>query len=693
MVSCKNCFQDYDEIMADGVCPYCGHVMSNNPLPGMLLSYTEKEEDPRYLPLGTVLHGRYEVRNVIGAGGFGITYKVFDRESDTEKAIKEYFQQGVVNRIPGTTEVLISAPKRKEEFEYGRMRLLREAQIVAKFQSKSIVRVHDFFEENNTSYMVMEYIDASTLEQYILSQKKLMTPMEAVKVGVSICDALSEIHEAGVIHRDIAPDNIFILPSGDVKIIDFGSARLSREDTGNHLIVLKPGYAPPEQYEKIDVRNDLQNTWTDVYSLGATLYAALTGRTPAESTDRKVDYLKNTDRLCYPKEINQSIPEFLNNSIMTAMAINIHERFQSAERFKQALLQEKKIRPVEVVRKRKKIRRTAGVGSGLILIAVLVMAGIGWFDVKKDDAVLAPAQVSVWYSVSENEELKSMKIAAMEAIYKELEASDKFSEVAIDLRPIDEDEYIEALQSASEKHEMPHLFEAVATSEELSDDLIDLSGLLHELNDEAFYFIEEYEDSHKETDEIPTGFNIPVIYVNTILVPDYEEGASIQSMEDFLNLCNGDMEYKPVAVSQNAEAKYETIFSDFSIDDLTVAQNGISDFVEGKAVACFGDSSDYCKIRNTLQGYFKMVPISSDNLACDFANYWSVSKSGENEELAAKALLEYMLSNYAQDRYYLQTNLPGLPLEKGALQAYPEIHRPFEEFLENLSSYSFDNLG
>ena len=193
-------------------------------------------------------------------------YTVFTRET----AIKEYFQQGVVNRIPGDTDVFVAAPKRQAEFEYGKERLIEEARIVAKFQSPSIVRVDDFFEENGTSYMVMEFLDYETMEDFLIHQKRPLTEDEAVNIGVRLCEALDEIHHAGVIHRDISPDNIFVGKDGSVKIIDFGSARLSKEDTDSRLIVLKPGYAPPEQYEKIDPENDLQQAWTDIYALGAT---------------------------------------------------------------------------------------------------------------------------------------------------------------------------------------------------------------------------------------------------------------------------------------------------------------------------------------------------------------------------------------------------------------------------------------
>lgn len=116
MVQCKACNGWYDETIASGICPHCGHIEEHAIEP-------EKENifvDPRWLPEGTLLNDRYEIKEVIGAGGFGVTYKAWDRHSSVYKAIKEYFQQGVVNRIPGTTEVLISAPKQRAEFEYGK---------------------------------------------------------------------------------------------------------------------------------------------------------------------------------------------------------------------------------------------------------------------------------------------------------------------------------------------------------------------------------------------------------------------------------------------------------------------------------------------------------------------------------------------------------------------------------------------
>lgn len=136
MVRCEKCFESYDDRIAAGVCPHCGYYTG------------EPQADPRYLPIGFVLHDRYVIGGVIGVGGFGITYKAWDRKYGVCKAVKEYFQQGVVNRVPGEAQVFVSSERQREEFLYGKERLINEARIVAKFQSSSIVRVEDYFEEN-----------------------------------------------------------------------------------------------------------------------------------------------------------------------------------------------------------------------------------------------------------------------------------------------------------------------------------------------------------------------------------------------------------------------------------------------------------------------------------------------------------------------------------------------------------------
>ena len=175
MVRCEKCFESYDDRIAAGVCPHCGYYTG------------EPQADPRYLPIGFVLHDRYVIGGVIGVGGFGITYKAWDRKYGVCKAVKEYFQQGVVNRVPGEAQVFVSSERQREEFLYGKERLINEARIVAKFQSSSIVRVEDYFEENGTSYMVMEYLHYKTLQDFVIDRKRLLDPDEAILVPGCHC--------------------------------------------------------------------------------------------------------------------------------------------------------------------------------------------------------------------------------------------------------------------------------------------------------------------------------------------------------------------------------------------------------------------------------------------------------------------------------------------------------------------------
>lgn len=676
MVKCKKCFKEYDDKTAAGVCPYCGYCDG------------DLQDDPRNLPIGHMLHERYIVGGVLGVGGFGITYKVWDTRYNVCKAIKEYFQQGVVNRIPGDTKVFVSAPKRREEFEYGKERLLNEARIVAKFQSTSIVRVDDFFEENGTSYMVMEFLDMQTLEEYISERKKPLTADEAITVGVNICEALEEIHSAGVIHRDISLDNIFVTEDGKVNIIDFGSARLCKEDIDSRMIVLKPGYAPPEQYEKIDPDNDMQQAWTDIYALGATLYTCVTGQVPAESSDRKADYDAGTDRVCYPNEINHNIPDYLSNSIMTAMAINIHERFQNATEMKEALLQKRKVEPVEVVRKKKKRKRTAGIAAGIAVAGILLSIFAGSLSKNKEEVVLNEASISVWYSVSSNEEEAAEKESVMKSIEEDMYNGDQFMNVEVEFRAIPEGDYEAELQQAYENGEMPTVFESSNADAEYMETAITADNIVRRVAKNSCYLIDENKDYFKNSKLMPTAMNVPVIYINTYSVKDCSDITEISDIEELMSLCDGQLKHKRMAIRDGMQETYSDILSGF--DDYASKMNVSStEFASNKAVVYFSDTSDYFTIKEALPSYFTMISVTGKNIPCTFANFWSVSEGTEAEVAAASAFVAYLLSNNVQIQYYWQANNPGLPLEKGAFDNYADVRWQFESIVDGKNTYIY----
>lgn len=678
MVRCEKCFQMYDDNIAMGVCPHCGYFEGF------------EEEDLRYLPIGTILQGRYSIGGVIGAGGFGITYRAWDLQHNVCKAVKEYFQQGVANRIPGTTEVIISAPKKTEEFEYGRMRLLNEAQIIAKFQSKAIVKVDDYFEENNTSYMVMEYIETKTLEDYIVESKCVLEPQQAINMALNICEALDEIHKVGVIHRDISPDNIFIDDDGNVKIIDFGSARLSREIDDDRMIVLKPGFAPPEQYEKIDLSDDKQREWTDIYALGATLYMALTGVVPAESSDRKADFDNHTDRVCYPKEINPMIPEFLNNAIMKAMAINAHERFQNAKELAEVLRQEKDVLPVEVVRKRKKKRRTYGIGGGIL--AVVVLLAVFGFNIGKqrEDVLLEAANISVWYSVDENNE--NAKNKAMQDILDDITSSNVFTRVKIEVEAIPEEEYEQRLEEAYQNDSMPTVFESVEKDVDCMEDTIELEDIIKEAGKNNCYYLKDYDKYFEDYKQVPTGFQIPVVYLNTVIVQDYTEEFTFDSMEDLMGLAEGEFRFMPTALKLEMKETYEKMYSDFNLYEtkMDVTDEGKQTFLDGECAAYFSDTSDYMEVQSSLPGQYVMIPLGADEVICEFTNYWSVSECDKKEEKAGIEVVKTFLTDNAQDKFYLQNANSGLPIHKKTVNNYVSVRHKFETILSGCEEYIFE---
>lgn len=285
----------------------------------------------RCLKPGVILKERYKIEEVIGAGGFGITYRAWDPLLQSYVAIKEYYPSGIATRSADSSKVCVPVGQEQREYHRGRIRFLKETQDVARFQSEpNIVSIYDYLEENDTAYMVMEYLHGCTLKQYIREHGGRLDTDHILHICLSVLDALAVVHKAGMIHRDISPENIFICEDLTVKLIDFGAAKqvyLDGEQTMS--VVLKPGYAPPEQYAK----KDKQGPWTDIYALGATLYFAATGEKPEESFGRVLE-----DTIKPVCEVNPEIPRAMSQVIMRAMSVKIEDRYQTVEAMREALL-------------------------------------------------------------------------------------------------------------------------------------------------------------------------------------------------------------------------------------------------------------------------------------------------------------------------------------------------------------------
>ena len=311
---CLGCMRE--KPTAGGECPYCGFDAENY------------KHESRWLPMTSILNGRYMLGKVLGEGGFGITYIGIDLNLQHRVAIKEYFPLGLVSReMTDVTRTSVSplTGEKGEAYNSGLQKFMEEAQGVSQFDDlDGIVTVKDFFFENTTAYMVMEYLDGITLKEYLREQGGKISGEQALEYMKPILEALQKVHEAGMIHRDISPDNIILTKDGKIKLIDFGSARaFARDENQTFTIMLKHGYAPPEQYQS----KGKQGPWTDVYGICATLYKMITGEIPPNAMDRY-----DEDTLKSFSELEVGMPVYMEQVIIEkGMALKAKDRWQSVE--------------------------------------------------------------------------------------------------------------------------------------------------------------------------------------------------------------------------------------------------------------------------------------------------------------------------------------------------------------------------
>jgi len=275
---------------------------------------------PHHLPLNTILAGKYLLGRVIGEGGFGITYVGWDITNERRVAIKEFYPTGYVTRESARScAVAPYTGENGEFFSKGRARFLQEAQKLGKFSRlPAITKVLDYFQENGTAYIVMEFVDGWTLKEYLKTMKDRLPWGQVIDMMQPVMEALAEVHKAGIIHRDISPDNIMVSKEGDMKLLDFGAAR---EYLDNHSmsVLLKPGYAPEEQYYS----RGKQGPWTDVYALCATMYRAVTGVVPPESTERL-----SHDILQTPTQLGAVLPPDDEAALLRGLAVRAEGRLK-----------------------------------------------------------------------------------------------------------------------------------------------------------------------------------------------------------------------------------------------------------------------------------------------------------------------------------------------------------------------------
>ena len=652
MKRCYSCFAEYPEDY--NVCPYCGAVENYFP------------KEPIYLYPGTVLFSRYIIGEAIGQGGFGIIYKAWDATLETVVAIKELFVSKLVTRAEGMPELIVSR-KAQEEFNYRKKRFLAEARTMAKFGShKNILNVFEYFEQNNTAYIVMELLEGVALNAYLAQVGGRIDPDFAVMIASEVGNALSSMHAQNIIHRDVAPDNIFICGGKDIriKLLDFGAAKLSDETDDYIDIILKPGYSPVEQYD--NTKNI--GPWSDIYALGATLFCMVTGVKPEESTNRK-----QGDTLASPHSINPDVPEELSTAIMRAMAVERHLRFKNIEEFTKAIQGNVKVLSVAQEKKKRKTRRFSSLIAAVLVVAILTGV-IGRIWGSKIET-LKKATITVWCSVSEG----SAEKAAMEEIIKRFKKS--FPKVTVELTVYPEAEYAEAVAKAAADRSLPTLFESTGLPQSILEQASDLDNVVGSKQFDSCLFLGRYGEYYTDYKQIPLGIVVPVAEVIKAgpVKTDYQE-AFFKSPSDFQTDA-------PMSASTDYEAVIKANFGE-------AEYLGKQAFLAAESPVYFTTTMEiYAPEIREMQMYLvAQVYPDTPEIYCAYTYEWSIGQGNDAEIAAAEKLLSWMLGNEYQTILMIGTANDGqIPINEATffskiedkkLQPISEIYKRFV-FIKN----------
>ena len=524
---CMNCFSVKGQYE---VCPYCGYVEGTPP------------KQPHCLTPGTILGKHFIVGTVIGYGGFGITYKCFDTTLGIVVAAKEFYPMGLVNRSPGESKVGLLSGEKREQYRAQLKRFVMEAQSVAQFgKAKDIVNVYDFFEENGTAYMIMEYIEGILLKDYLEKQGP-MPPDVALNVIMPIIEAVKKIHSKGIIHRDISPDNIFITDEKSIKIFDFGAAQLNRSKEGmSGEKVIKVGYSAPEQYRD----SSKQDFYTDIYSVGAIMYQLLTGRKPIESTAREYK-----DKMKSPLELGIKVNSNVDKAVMEAMAVKPELRYQGIQQFEDALRNKRVAEYPKDKIKKQKMKRNWIIASAVTLtlaIGIAIFIGINGISGDKepifDTYVAGGTTIKIWV---ENEDQQgqledirdhgftnkgdTIKLDGMNKADRN-KWNDFWSEnngVNVEIEVVED---IEEALNNTPKDQLPNMYitDHVSSEQKEKTDLVSLETVYDSLSDVGSeYDMGSYKEQFPEYEEMPTGIDTLLLYQCSI---DYNKANTIPEGE------------------------------------------------------------------------------------------------------------------------------------------------------------------
>lgn len=635
---CFRCFKIKGEYE---VCPHCGYVED-----------TDAKQVYQLKP-GTILRDRYIIGTSIGFGGFGITYKAFDTALSTVVAVKEFYPAGLVNRGDGETKVGVFSGEKEEEFKRQLRRFLEEARNMAIFsKEQDIVNVFDLFEENQTAYIIMEYVDAPLLKMK-LKEKGRFSVDEAVGYMKAILDALTKIHSHGIIHKDISPDNIFLTGQESIKIFDFGAAKFQGTETErSETVVVKAGYTPPEQYRS----NQEQGPFMDIYAAGAVFYEMLTGEKPAEAPDRAVE-----DILKKPSEFGNFIGEHLERVILKALALRPKDRFQTAEEMKEALDGSKKITlPEEAVQREKKKKRFAAIGITAAVLAAVFAVGFGGRIIsdrgKLDPAKIEKEEIEVWLMAEEGEG-ESLKETLADNV-KEV-----CPQITLSVKTVPKERYAGELLQASKENRLPEVF---CTDNGMEEYCINLSSLLHSMKCTDYLYLDVLADE-KEVCGLPTAVQTGIVYVSEEKEEDIPDSIKFEELiekKESIGFADDDISYEKF---QNPDDALSYIAGDLSaldqVREVTVELLPPTDF--------------------------KAVPVlKGDHLIGSFIHSYGVCKNADaNKQKAGMVVLSQLLSDGMQSACYMG-NMDGIPLNRNVLKDYAKVK--LTTYLSFLKGYDLE---
>ncbi len=653
------------------MCPYCGQVAGTPNHPAYLLQP------------GTRLWGRYIIGDVLGVGGFGVTYRAFDSRLATLVAIKEFFPGELVSRIPGESKVRAFSGDKLEAYAAQLARFMDEAKNMAKFNGDAhIVNVFDSFEDNGTAYIVMEFLDGDTLKGHMAAGGGALPPAEAAVILEGLLSALQSIHQKGIIHRDVSPDNIFVLQDGRVKLLDFGAARFAAKEEWTQSVVVKKGYAPPEQYRS----NMKQTERTDLYAAGATWYKMLTGVTPEESIERW-----EKDNVVRPSALGAAVDPNTDKAVMKAMALRPELRFKSAEAMLAALRGQTGFDyPEEELKKRRRLRGVSVAFAAVSVVTALAIAG--WQISSMPETIAAGPTLADMDIQPDTIRLQVQSYENETGVFDELAAAfmEKYPGYTVEVITAPWEE-LDANPPDYAAEGAPTVFHPFWGNGR--ENLADLSPLINGLDRSEYYLLHRYEEEFQTPDRISLGFEVltafgsdekaaakgvtlPASFTSFKQIMDayepFPEGINLYFYQatDLLGWYEPDIYrdgvFKPAAWEKDLRRYVEYTKAD---------QEERGGYSEDYLIVEQARTWSLRRAAERWPGGFRAIPIEKKGRMSGYSsNAFGVNRNAsENQQKVGMLFLHFLLSEYGQNLLHVQ-NENGLPLNKKAMAQYLELY-------------------